>query len=166
MRLFIALWPSEKALETISLLNRPEQPGIRWVPSKNWHITLTFLGEIDLEIALEHFDSISIPTTKTQACLGPETKLIKNRILYIPVQGVKPLFDCVYDATKEITLSPQDPLAHLTLARCRIPKKELVNLTGQKISLCWQVSEITLVQSTLGAQGATYNILAKKPTTA
>lgn len=162
MRLFIAIWPSQKAIDAISLLDKSQKDGIRWVLPQNWHITLSFLGEIDLEIALRHFNCIQTPNHEIHACLGPETKLIKNRILYIPAQGLKSLFESVYDSTKEITHSPPDPLAHLTLARCRNPKEELANLTEQKISIYWSVPEITLVASTLEPTGATYKIIARR----
>ena len=47
-RLFVAAWPDTATIERLSALPRPDETGVRWVPDQNLHVTLRFLGEVDL----------------------------------------------------------------------------------------------------------------------
>ena len=50
MRAFVALVPPAAVLAELATALAPvqaAQPGLRWTPSGQWHLTLAFLGEID-----------------------------------------------------------------------------------------------------------------------
>ena len=50
MRLFVAVWPSARAIadlaEAVAAL-RLDGVAPRWLPDSRWHVTLAFLGEVD-----------------------------------------------------------------------------------------------------------------------
>src|SRR4029453_13035406 len=49
MRLFVALWPPAEAIDELSGGGagvRSLAPDLRWAPLRQWHLTLTFLGEV------------------------------------------------------------------------------------------------------------------------
>jgi 2'-5' RNA ligase len=50
MRLFVAVWPSAPAIADLALgVSALQVDGVapRWLPDNRWHVTLTFLGEVD-----------------------------------------------------------------------------------------------------------------------
>jgi 2'-5' RNA ligase len=50
MRLFVALWPPAEVVDELATAVagiRPLAPELRWAPSRQWHLTLVFLGEVD-----------------------------------------------------------------------------------------------------------------------
>ena len=51
-RLFVALWPPDEVREELRQLHRKDQRGVRFVPEDNWHVTLRFLGEADVDECL------------------------------------------------------------------------------------------------------------------
>ena len=46
-RLFVAAWPDAETIERLRALGRPDEPDVRWVPERNLHVTLRFLGDVE-----------------------------------------------------------------------------------------------------------------------
>ena len=46
-RLFLAVWPPAPVVERLRSLPRPDEPGVRWVPPTNWHVTVRFFGDAE-----------------------------------------------------------------------------------------------------------------------
>jgi len=55
LRLFVALDLSPAQREALALL-RGSLPGVQWVPSENYHLTLRFIGEITDRYVMEEID--------------------------------------------------------------------------------------------------------------
>jgi 2'-5' RNA ligase len=72
-RLFVAIWPPEELLERLADLERPKDPGVKWVPPENLHITLRFLGDADIDEVIERLDDVLLPNAT--AALGPALDL-------------------------------------------------------------------------------------------
>ena len=154
MRLFVAVWPSQEVLDRIAALPRPEVRGLRWTTPDQWHVTLRFFGEADLDEAVAVFGRIAVESTgDTVAALGPATGRFGQRVLHVPVDGLGALARATVSATKGVGKPPDGrPFSgHLTLARSRTRAVDLRPLAGQALAGRWPVGELTLVCSRLGA---------------
>jgi RNA 2',3'-cyclic 3'-phosphodiesterase len=81
----------------------------------------------------------------------------------VPVAGLDDLAAAVATATAEVG-EPPDPrpfAGHLTLARLR--RRGSCRLAGHKVQARMTVPEVTLVASTLGADGPAYRTVATFP---
>ncbi|MDP9386758.1 MAG: hypothetical protein M3Q48_02235, partial [Actinomycetota bacterium] len=90
MRLFVAVWPPADVVDGLAALPRPEVPGLRWTAPEQWHVTLRFLGEVDLAAARRAFAATDI-TGAAVAELGPATGRFGRRVLHVPVAGLEGL---------------------------------------------------------------------------
>ena len=160
-RLFVAAWPDAATAERLRALDRPDAPGVRWVPDENRHVTLRFLDEADPATAIELLSAASLPTAT--AVLGPTVERLGSRQIVVPVAGVDGLAASVRWATAAI--GDDDPRAfrgHLTIARTR--DGEAADVVGAPITARFVVDEIALVASDLRPSGAVYTSLATFPT--
>ena len=169
MRLFVAVWPSQEVLDRIAALPRPEVRGLRWTTPDQWHVTLRFFGEADLDQAVAVFRRIDVESTgDTVAALGPATGRFGQRVLHVPVDGLGALARATVSATKGVGKPPDGrPFSgHLTLARSRTRAVDLRPLAGQALAGRWPVQELTLVCSRLGAgegRAARYEVVERLP---
>ena len=85
MRLFVAAYPTTSVVAAIDHVPRPEAPGVRWLSSAQWHVTLRFLGEADPEAASAALAGLS--AGPGEAVLGPSTLLLGDAVLVAPVAG-------------------------------------------------------------------------------
>ena len=60
-RLFVAVWPPDHVIELLDDVERPRDPGVKWVPVENLHITLRFLGDADVDEVADHLDQVLLP---------------------------------------------------------------------------------------------------------
>lgn len=158
-RLFVAVWPTPAVRAAIEQLPRPDEPGVRWVPPAQWHVTLRFLGDADeseAEAALAGLDA-----QEAVAEVGPAVSRLGRTVLCLPVRGLDELAAAVVDATAAVG-EPPDPrfTGHLTLARLR--HRGSCRLAGHRLQQTMPVTEVALVASTLGADGPTYRTLAQR----
>ena len=51
-RLFVAAWPPPDVADAIAALPRPVEPGVRYTPREQWHVTLLFLGTVPIAPAI------------------------------------------------------------------------------------------------------------------
>jgi len=180
MRLFVAVWPTTQVREVLEELPQPPRKGVRWVPARNWHVTLLFLGEMEDKAAAKRaLSAIDLGSLgKVEAKLGPVTGLLGRHILQVPVSGLDELASRVRaapwpaprtvvskeEASKEEAVSKgQAPSfqGHLTLARAKDPSG-IRSLAGRLVQARWEVRSIDLVSSELRIDGARYATIATR----
>jgi len=156
-RLFVAAPVPDGVRDLLATrLPRPEEPGVRWVPAHQWHVTLRFVGDLDTadEAALvAALDRLAAPAA--EARLGPRVSRLGRSVVCLPVSGLDELAGAVRDATAGIGEAPDRPfVGHLTLARLR--DRAACGVSGTAVDLGFDVNEVVLVRSTLGPGGATH----------
>jgi 2'-5' RNA ligase len=173
MRLFVAVWPPDEVIESISGLDRPPLRELRWTTRPQWHVTLRFLGEVD-EVGLVS-DALRVLTGSgvAHAVLGPSTAWFPGRrVLQVPVSGLEGLSDRVERALTGVDLGTvasvgaEPPFrGHLTIARVRgrgrVDSGHAVRLAGMPVRAEWTVTSLSLVSSALTADGPVYSEVSK-----
>ncbi|HUQ38530.1 MAG TPA: 2'-5' RNA ligase family protein [Acidimicrobiales bacterium] len=152
--MFLAVWPPPDVVATLDAVPRPDVAGVRWVPDRNLHVTLRFLGDVDdVDGAQETSGDRLRAAPAAAAQLGPAVDRFGNRVLHVPVAGLDDLARAVRE--------PDDPpfRGHVTLARSRGAR--LAPLTGAPVSARWPVGEVTLVASHLGTGPSAYQVVAR-----
>ena len=153
----MAVWPPAEVVAAIAALERPEVEGLRWTTEDQWHITLRFLGDYDVDEATETLATVvAEPTT---AVMGPVTGRFGQRILQVPVVGVDEVAEAV-----AVAFGPEErPFnGHLTLARARARRgTDLRSLTGAPLAARWTVEDVCLIESHLHPRGARYELLQR-----
>lgn len=159
MRLFVAVWPSDEVGATLAGLPRPGVPGLRWTRHDQWHVTLRFLGESDQEAAAAALADLAAQPAVAE--LGPVTRLLGQRIVVVPVDGLDELARTVVAATVGLGGSPEDRpfTGHLTLARAKGPVPP--GTVGTPITGRFPVGEVCLVRSRTLPEGAAYETLER-----
>jgi 2'-5' RNA ligase len=143
--LFVGVWPPEPVLALVAALARPD--GARWTRRDQWHVTLRFYGEVDdAEACVEELHAVAAHHAARAVTLGPATKMLGRGVLMIPVTGLDDLGAAFGNDTFT---------GHLTLAR-NAPR----DFRGAPITATWDVTEICLIRSHLGAGPARYETLA------
>jgi 2'-5' RNA ligase len=158
-RLFVAApLPREVRADLAQRLPRPPEPGVRWLPEEQWHVTLRFLGDADEEEARRALGGLrALPATAT---LGPRVSRLGRDVVCLPVVGLDDLARDVRRATAHVGEPPGRPfVGHLTLARLR--DRNACGITGTSVVLSYPVHEVVLVRSTLGPDGATHEPLLR-----
>ncbi len=163
-RLFVAVWPSADLVVSIASLDRPEIERLRWTTEDQWHITLRFLGDCDVDDAAAALSSVvAAPTT---AVMGPVTDRFGRRVLQVPVAGLEDIAGRVVNKTKRVGRPPERrPFhGHLTLARARDRRGvDLRPFSDVPLAGEWPVDEVTLVASQLHPKGARYEVVGRHP---
>ncbi|HWM19653.1 MAG TPA: RNA 2',3'-cyclic phosphodiesterase [Ilumatobacteraceae bacterium] len=156
-RLFLAVWPPANVFEQLDALPRSDQPGVRWVPPANWHVTLRFFGEAEASDVHAGLADATLPAAT--AIFGPAVRRLGRSALVVPVAGLERLAAAISAVTVDIG-DPPDTRSfngHLTLARLRPPSRG--DLAGTPIAARCPVTEVVLVRSDLGHDGATYDVV-------
>lgn len=156
-RLFVAAYPSAAAIELISELPRPQDPGVRWVPPHQWHVTLRFFGDAVEEDARHALADVVAPPAVAE--VGPAVSKLGRDVVCLPVAGLEDLAAVVRSATGEVG-EPPDPrpfAGHLTLARLR--RRGSCGLAGTPLATTFPVAEVALVRSTLRSEGAVHEVV-------
>ena len=159
MRLFVAVWPSAAVVDAVRGMPRPETDALRWTTEDQWHVTLRFLGEAEVDGVALALAGVDAPATT--AVMGPVTGRFGRRIVHVPVSGLDDVAAAVWSA-----LGPEDRpfTGHLTLARARDRRGvDLRPYCGVPIAGEWRVDEITLVASHMSPKGARYEIVERFP---
>ncbi|HEX4984178.1 MAG TPA: RNA 2',3'-cyclic phosphodiesterase [Ilumatobacteraceae bacterium] len=161
-RLFLAVWPPAELIEQLDALPRPDQPGVRWVPPANWHVTVRFLGDAEPSDVRAALAGATLPTAT--AVFGPHVRRLGQRALVVPVAGLEELVAAVGAATADVGEPPGSlPFnGHLTLARLR--RGVSYDMKPAPIAAEVRVAEVVLVRSELSHESATYGIVDRWPT--
>lgn len=156
-RLFVAApLPDAVRADLAARLARTAEPGVRWVPAPQWHVTLRFLGEADEDDAVRALSELRAPVASVT--LGPLVSRLGRDVVCLPAAGLDDLARMVRRVTATVGEPPgRHFVGHLTLARLR--NRAACGITGTSVVLTYPVSEVALVRSTLGAGGARHERL-------
>ena len=147
-RLFVAIWPPDDLLERFADIERPKDPGVKWVPQENLHITLRFLGDADIDEVSDRLDQVLLPAAT--AVVGPAFDLLGERSLITPVAGIDELAAVVQQTVRGLGTERERTRfrGHITvarLARHARPRRS----AGRPFEASFDVDEVALVASTL-----------------
>lgn len=177
MRLFAGLPLSPAAADRLASLRlRLSQPndGLRWSAPEQWHITLQFYGDIDLDRAACLQEALSTvreaaPAVSLETLGSFPAKGILH-VLVSPTPSLVALQHAVIQAGQRCGVRPENRVfrPHITLARS---KGRTGNTCLRKLSspslppfggeIRWHATEILLYQSTLRPQGSEYTVLSR-----
>lgn len=167
MRLFVAVWPDADARAALRLLHRKDQPGVRFVPEENWHVTLRFLGRADPREVAAALDDVRVAPTRVQ--LGPLVELLSDHSVIVRAEGLDDWAAAVNRATREVGDTPPRRrfVGHVTVARlsqrARRQRTALPGVVGAPFAASFTADEFTLVRSHLDPGGARYEVLDSWP---
>ena len=152
---------------------------VKWVSAEKIHLTLCFLGSVDLErvdaLAQELKRALSVHERLSLniSGLGVFPNLKRPRVLWAGATGeVEKLLDIqrsVLSACAPFMESADDKAfsAHVTLARLKDPGRETTGAVQRIVDSAldrsfgeWPIDEVLLVRSELGGKGSTYSTLA------
>jgi 2'-5' RNA ligase len=162
-RLFVAIWPPDDLLELLADVERPKDPGVKWLPPENLHVTLRFLGDADEDDVIERLDAVLLPAAT--AVVGPAFDLRAERSIMLPVAGLDDLAGVVDSALRGVGTADERRrfVGHLTMARlARRSRPE--RSVGRRFDAEFEVHEVALVASTLTDAGSIYETVRTWPT--
>jgi 2'-5' RNA ligase len=153
-RLFVAAYPPPDVLDAVTALPRDDEPGVRWVPSDQLHVTVRFFGEADIDDASQALESVASTLPPADVELGPRVSRLGRNVVCLPAKGLDVLARAVSETTAAIG-EPVDPRpfrGHLTLARLR--QRAACGLAGRAFRARFVVDELHLVESVTRSEGA------------
>jgi len=158
-RLFVAVWPPASVLEAVASLRGPDRSGVRWMGPEHWHVTLRFLGTVEVAPAVAALSRLT-GAPGAVAVVGAVPVRLGREVLALPVDGLSRLAATVDTAFAGLGRDPDHrPFrGHLTLAR----GTGVRGLPGLRRAepLEWLVGSVSLVRSHLGRGGARYEDVA------
>lgn len=165
-RLFFALWPDEFTRQRIDAENqRISQTGVRKLKPSNLHVTLVFLGNVNVEMTAAMVERVArIQASDFSFKLDGIEHWHKPKTLCLTVsQQPKALHDLVEQLATIVADYPihqhdRPYRAHVTLMR---KAKSEYPLTYQPIA--WYAHDFVLVESTSTEHGIQYDVLARWP---
>jgi 2'-5' RNA ligase len=161
VHLFVAAWPTAEVIQELAAIPQPTEPGVRWIPRQNWHITLRYIGDADPDEVAARLTDTGLP--RVAAVVGPAVEPLGRRQIVIPVEGIDALADAVRSATAGIGEIDRRPFrGHLTLARLAVDAPP--SMIGTRVESEFEITEIALVASDRRPDGSAYTTLARFPT--
>jgi 2'-5' RNA ligase len=188
-RLFIAVTLPEEVKAKIEaaqveLRRALPGPGVRWTRREQFHLTLKFLGDVDvarvqpleetIRAACRGFSALQLRAER----VGFFPDLRYPRVIWAGVQdqtGQLPgLQQAVDAATRGFTTEPKEQrfTGHVTLARIKAIRRPEAEALGQaaaglaeRLFGQWTAGEVELMRSVLSPQGARHTSLAAIPLT-
>lgn len=165
-RLFFALWPNDDVRQSINQFSQPVLSEVngKIIPFENWHITLAFLGEVDLSTK-QCMQQIAekVQGNRFSLSLDKLGYWPKPRIFWIGVSQIpEALQDLVNHLNASLVNCGYRPdtrpfQVHLTLMRKAVCIKKLPMITP----IVWTVEDFCLVRSILEPSGARYEVIAR-----
>ena len=163
MRAFVAVMLPDAvrtSLESGVHTLRDVEPDLTWEAAERWHVTLTFLGEVDEGVVSDVVPRLARAASRTDAfdlSIGGFGRF-GRRVLYAKVGGDRATLRRLSDRTTAaarragIDVSDERFRPHVTVGRSRrgADLRALV-ASAPGISAEWTVTEISLVHSVLGA---------------
>lgn len=171
MRLFLAIPLSINAKESI-LNSYNELIGkinAKWVAKENLHITLKFLGNVEKDIVKEIEENMDDVREKHKKCvftitdLGafPSLKLI--RVLFYKIVPPEPFIDLSRDIDTSLEKfnfkKEEEFFPHITIARLKIPIRNLDLEFNKSINLTETADRFNLMESVLNPSGPVYSVI-------
>lgn len=184
LRLFWAInlpVPVKSQLAGIQSKLRDVPCNVKWVEEKNLHLTLKFLGNVEISLLTTLVETIkkalqhTSPFTLNIGELGFFPNALSPRVLWTGLQGDLARLQQVYRHLAEAHIPlgfPADKHSfspHLTLARLRSSGREVNSLVSRVNELNpvsgrlgrLEVKSVDLMQSELGQRGPVYTQLAE-----
>jgi 2'-5' RNA ligase len=184
IRSFIALDLAEPVrTAVIAYLERLRSTlgGVTWTRAENLHVTLKFVGDVDVERVPALVDRLRTvaaaanPFTLQVAGVGAFPSLARPRVLWVGVAApaLPPLAQAVESAcvAEGFVAEPRALRPHVTLGRVRAPGRrgapDLAWLAadGAREFGCARIESVALFRSDLGSDGARHTALASVPLT-
>lgn len=185
MRLFVAIPPPVEVVEDLervvdTLRGGPTELDLRWTTTEQWHLTLTFLGEV----RDDQLDGLATRLRRAAARHEPLQLQVSRgggfgssraaRVLWAGIAGdtkpLRKLADSTTAAARRAGLDVREGRfrPHLTLARLKQPAdvRELVEQLESYEGPKWQATHVHLVRSHLGqgeGRRAKYETIADWP---
>ena len=157
VRLFVAVWLPADLGDSLAALARPDEPGVRWVPRENLHVTLRFLGQARPADVADRLAAVVFPPAT--ATLGPAVSRMGHDLVVVPVTGLEQLAAVVHDATQGIGRPDSRRFhGHVTLARLR--HRAACGVTGTRVNARFAVTDVALVRSRTLPTGAVYETVS------
>jgi 2'-5' RNA ligase len=153
-RLFVAVTPPADVLDLIAALSRPDEPGVRWTRRHQWHVTLRFVGDADVDEVVARLDGLDRPAVTAE--IGPAVSRLGRAVVCLPVRGLEPLAVAIGERTADVG-DPPDPrpfIGHVTLGRLR--HRGSCRLAGAPFRATFVADRVDLVESELGSGGPRY----------
>lgn len=172
-RSFVCVWPDDDTRDALRALHRKDQPGVRFVPEENWHVTLRFLGQADPQAVAEALAQIRV--SPVEAFVGPAVELLSDHSVIVPVEGLGEWATAVNRATRELgdAAIRKRFVGHITLSRLGGRARRggygrggLPGLLGTPVATTLRATELALVVSHLRPAGARYETVATFPAVA
>ncbi len=131
---------------------------MRWTGSEQWHVTLRFLGSVDVAVAVSALDRLR-GSPGARAELGSDVMHLGREVLALPVDGLAGLAKAVDTAFDGIGQPRERRLfrGHVTLCRGAVGDGLVAGLAEV---MSWSVDSVSLVRSHLGRGGARYETVA------
>ena len=176
MRLFIAVTPSAEAIAHLAAALGAVRGAadLRWSRPESWHLTLTFLGEVDEGVAKDLDQRLARAARRHPPCqlAFQGAGRFDDRVLWVGVAGdraaLRQLAQASTRAAKRagINVDERALRPHLTLARARTPTdlRPLVSALQAYTGPVWQVDRVSLVRSFLQQgpdRSSRYEVLAE-----
>lgn len=163
-RLFAAVWPPDHVRARLREVPHDGWGDLRWMPEENWHVTLAFIGDADIDEAAAALRRTALPAVTAEVSSQP--RVMGRTSLVLPVSGVDELAGVVRKAT--LPEAADRPFhGHITMARSRggRPIKGRTAEPPPWNRLSFHIDELALVVSTLGTEGSTYATVVTFPAT-
>lgn len=149
----------------------PEQ-SVRWVPIRNWHVTLAFLGDQSEEelaqlaenLAASLFDvtEFEIGLSRIEIFPDSSSRVVAGWVSSTP--ALSKLHQRVYQTLTSLDIivnETQAFLPHVTLGRIR--KGRSAVLSAQPVNIVLNVKHVTVFRSQRTPQGSIYTPLSSVP---
>ena len=186
-RLFAAIVPPDDVIEHLDAFldpRRDAEPGFRWTPSHQLHITLAFMESVEERRIEDYVDRLADGLSGTPvpeiALAGPVTfpDAGTARVLAVGVASVSESADVVLErlagrarnaaVVSGIEVDGSRFKPHATIARLRRPTEATnwVRLLETYVGPSWPVYEVAIVASHLGEgahNGPRYETIAEIP---
>lgn len=174
MRLFIAMdLPNEVKDVLWDITKKIKGAKITWVPKKNVHLTLRFLGEVDQSALQTLKKRIRISASKLTLSIGdigffPDE--ICPRVIWIAIKPEKAIVALAQKIDAELLdlfSSEQKFQAHITIGRIKqVRDKELFQRSVDELNirkLSFVVESFQLMKSELRSTGPIYQVIDDVP---
>ncbi|MEU0519339.1 RNA 2',3'-cyclic phosphodiesterase [Streptosporangium sp. NPDC006007] len=168
MRLFVGVLPPWRARDELTRALGPHRaawPALRWLDPANWHVTLSFLGEVpeeilpELDTRLARAAARQAPMTLSFAGAGAFPSARQARVLWAGVYGPRPRLIRLAGSlgagarrAGAVQTDRRQLRPHLTLARSRtdVDVRDLVETFEAFAGTAWEARAVHLVRSRLG----------------
>ena len=162
-RLFVAVIPPVGVLDMLETVPRDAHPDVRYTTRDQWHITLRFLGDADIDEAAAALQRVVAPAVDVS--LGPRVERLGRTVAMVPCAGLDTVAAEVRSATADIEhpLEARAFVGHLTIARMKNARR--CPATGFELAATFAATELQLVRSHLAREGARYEVVASRPLT-